>query len=400
MGDATLDFLASLDRPELWHTDEVPVFVPHEREKSVPGGGKIRVKVTEADLHTIARRANDREAQTGTLAVVTLGHRRPERDVPETEQPPVVGYARKWRVGRFGPKKLPCLYCTRYIRREEWDEAKRFPFRSVDFYPSKGEITGLALLKRDPELDMGMVAYHDGAVLLYSREVNMPDLPDPTKPPMADEPDEGYAQFEGHVAKHPVLSYVCSKYEGEAMGGGAPAVPGPESASLPAPAPGGGLPPPAPDMTPMQRDQVAIEYARSQRENTALRDELAGLRREVAQKDSEALVSQLQAEGYLLDKAEEVQYMAGLHKPARDARAASIRKNYRRDPTAGPLLPVGGRSERETSPTRKNAADFVDADLAKATQYMKEHPGCDWHDAEQYARGERTLAGRVLSNGR
>lgn len=416
--DPTLAFIERLEDPTLYRVvDNMPVFVPHSRKIKNEKTGKVtEVVVTEADLPDVAKEANRRFEEDGVPGVLTLGHRDPRKT--ETEQPPVVGATKDYRVGTFGPQNKPCVLATGYIRRDREDEAREYPFRSVDYYPGKKQITGVALLKRDPQLDMGMVTYREpaGLIIRYVRDTEMADDLDPTMPPgtpMKDD-DEGAAEeYRKHCYSHPYAKkyheQMCAQYGGMAFPSGTNgALPGGEPPALP--------PPPADDEAArMQRDSQAIRYARDQREREELRKQVNQLQSERNKDRAETRVIQLQAEGYLIpDRAKEVQKMAAMTTDAqRDERVEEIRLNYHRDPTAGLMLPVGddvdapqsGKTpdERPRPLGGSSGADLRyhgGTDLDKRyDQYLRAHVGADYEEAMSYARGEISLHGQPVANG-
>ncbi len=235
--DPTLTFMRQLDDPTLYHTVEnVPVFVPHDLMKMV-GGKKVKVKVTPTILQRIADHANDRAKKRRTLAILTLGHRL--RGVPETDQPPVVGYCLgNWRVGTFGEDEIPCLYCTEKVKQKYKEEAGEYPFRSVEYYMDRDEVTAVSLLKTDPEFDLGMIAYEQNGeiVIRYGKDDTMPDnLPDPTMapdpaadvtPPPVDNDEVDRKAVYGNPKAAAYYSRMCAKY-------GAPAMPGATNGAMP-----------------------------------------------------------------------------------------------------------------------------------------------------------------------
>lgn len=157
--DATLEFLESLKDESRWHIRRnVPVFGPHSRKDAE---GKERYKVTDKTLERICNNAREREKKKGVVGLLSIGHRPLDRNLPESEVPRFakpVGYILNYRNTGFGPEGEPCAMVDEYIKKEHWEEAKHFPFRSAEYWPSREEITGVALLLRDPELDLGMVA--------------------------------------------------------------------------------------------------------------------------------------------------------------------------------------------------------------------------------------------------
>ncbi len=159
--DPTLDFMAGLDDPDKYvRVQNAPIFIPHERDAKDKDGNPIKIVITEQDLAPIANQINERETSYGVPPILTIGHRRQaDPNFPEHLQPPIVGCVREAHVGYFGPQQKPAVLATLYYKKDAWEEAKEFPFRSVDFYPGSNKVTGVALLKRDPFLPMGVISY-------------------------------------------------------------------------------------------------------------------------------------------------------------------------------------------------------------------------------------------------
>lgn len=167
-GDATLDFLARLNDPAQWViVRDVPIFRPHTRRNQ---DGSVKYTVSEHDIENIAITGAAKERENGVAGIITLGHRLVDPRAPEPQQPRVVGYLRNMRPGRFGPEQVPCDLVDAYYKRDDWDEARKYPFRSAEYYPAKREITGVALLVRDPELELGVVSYAAPETAYYARE--------------------------------------------------------------------------------------------------------------------------------------------------------------------------------------------------------------------------------------
>jgi len=163
--DPTMDLIRSLDNPAKWLMQTVVAFVPHEithPAKRLADGTTLppeRIKVTEDQLRQDADRANARAAATGRLDTLTIGHRKFDPGFPETQQPPLVGFCRNYRVqwierekGRF----LALVY-DEYAAKDkaqQYDLYRQFPFRSAEYHPTVG-MQGVAALVRPPALDMG-----------------------------------------------------------------------------------------------------------------------------------------------------------------------------------------------------------------------------------------------------
>lgn len=156
--DATADFAATLNDPNRWLIKRgVPIFKSHQRTD--PNTGKPIV-VDEQKLQRIAANMAQAEQFNGVPIRITLGHTEPGK--PETQQPPVCGYYRNPRVQPFGPNAEPAIVCDEWLDPQYKSVRKNYPYRSAEYYDDTEQITGAALLTRDPYLDLGIVAYADG----------------------------------------------------------------------------------------------------------------------------------------------------------------------------------------------------------------------------------------------
>lgn len=187
--DATRDFAAALADPSRWVIKTgVPVFKPHERTD--PNTGKL-IRVDVAKLHEIAANMQRLERDAGVPVRITLGHTQPQ--APEVAQPPICGYYRNARVGTFGPRNEPAVIADEWLDPQYGGVRKNYPYRSSEYYDDTKQITGVALLTRDPYLDLGVVAYsrtapcathysRAGAPAPYLFTFGDDEMPQPTYP--------------------------------------------------------------------------------------------------------------------------------------------------------------------------------------------------------------------------
>ena len=118
--------------------------------------------------------------------------------------------------------------------------------------------------------------------------------------------------------------------------------------------------------------------------STPTKEEIQKIHYERDLAECERSVVQLEAEGYDLDRAAEVKTLVALAPDGRKQHLERIRRYYRQAPV-GPMVPVyGGPVEGGDG-----GEQFTQADLDRAHQYMRAHPGCEWDAAEQYAREGR-----------
>lgn len=364
--DPTLDFLARLDDPTQWVVvKNVPVFRPHKRTVKQADGTDQTVEVTEADMPRIAAKYQRLEKEFGVIPRMTLGHTLLDPQTPERKQPPIVGYGRNLRVGTFGPAKAVAVLADCYYRRDCWEEAKEYPYRSAEYYSNSKEITGIALLKRDPQLDMGMVTYRRGESPYYlymgddakmddkanpAGEGSPVDPPDAAQEKLTPEEEKMADKFMRHYSrKFPAMQQF--------MAAPAPACPSGTN---------GG--PPAPGRQDMGRQDSPVLNARVQ----ALENQLRETQSQYVRAECERELERLESTGYQLDKAQEAAAMLPMTPEQRSARLKYIQQFYRQAPVGNSFLPVPVFADGR--PNAQGKATFSDAEADKAIHYMAMHP--------------------------
>lgn len=322
-GDPTMAFLRSFDDPTKWVIKRnVPIFKPHRRVVKQADGSEVEVVVTADDLPQIAENMRRLEYDHGVAARLTAGHITGQ---PEHQQPVLFGFTRLGtaRAGTFGPKNEPAVLTDEYLFPAKAAEREAYPYRSPEYYPGQKVIRGVALLKRDPFLDLGVVySAPDGHCHSYAAEVNPMTTP---ATPTAEEA----AQLDALVPKH--LAYCLQKFNLQPAG--KPADPN----ALPEP-------------VRMQLDQMRVNYentvAQHAATTTRLQTELEAIRYERDQERCERQVIQLEAEGYQLgDRSRMVGRLAKMDEATRAAEIEHIRVCYARVPVTRPgeqIVPATG----------------------------------------------------------
>lgn len=401
VADPTLASLKLLDDPSRWIVvKRVPVFCAHRRKvKNKETGEEKEIVVTDDDLHEIAANARALERDSGGVPGLWLGHRKPDPNAPETEQPPLVGFSRNWTVGKWGPRhKLGVLVDLCYDRRH-WHEAKKYPYRSAEFYGNTNEVTGVALLKRDPQLDMGMILNaRDGEPIFYAA--------DPTEPPPKPDPKEeleeeleeeegkkkgdGEEKFSPEDEEHYRRFAKCMQRFMSAMG--------PSNAGLPAPVKkDAGLDRNSePDR--MQRTQESVQYRRDQEEKAALSRRVKALEQarqedalRYARNETQLVVEGLAREGFQLGTAEEMrklaERMAKMSTNERIDYEREIRDKWNRAPVGGDWLDT--RAEADTYARLTGERDGTPDGVHQAPRghdavlaYMRANPGMTYEQAQ------------------
>lgn len=411
--DPTLQLLRDLEDPEKYvRVDNVPIFIPHRRTRLktdaagrpvLDGEGKPQaetIEVKESDLPRIAENINANFKESGVPFRITLGHIRQDPAVPETAQPKVVGWGKNARVGTFGPKAKPAVLGTCYYRKDCYREAMEYPYRSAEYYHGAREITGVALLKRDPELDMGVLTYEraDGA-WLYALENTMPDMtpPAPAAPPAAPPapaaPDHAAMadEYLRHCMSHPHHGALAAHYAGMAMPAAAPALPSATNGAVPGAEKKEHEPPKKEheakddgDKDDYARRQEMLAY---QRDNAALQKRIAELEQDNARRKhrEEMLVYErdldaLSDAGWQFDRKAEVAEAETMTVEQRKQQLGRIQRSYARAPIGGDLVPTLSSVGTEGANGTPREKVLDQARLDEAATYMRKN-GVTWDEA-------------------
>lgn len=422
MSDAATRSLDSLNDRSQWEViPAVPVFDAHDEEVSpdaaqatpawvVREGDRLVRRFDRQALQELADRANRRDRESGDLSPVGPGHTVPDqydadgrlvRKVPEGEQPPVWGYARNWRVGEFGPSRKLGLLCDLYVRSDRADEVRRdYPRRSVELWLRDRMIDWIALLRRTPRRDLGLLTNsRRGACLRYAMEDFMPHDLDKDLPPggptdtlpdadaLTPEEEKTAARYWKHYMKDPVMQFVKGCYEKGGMGGDLPPPPPP----APAPAPAAGDLPPPPAMPPappgekeperMQRlEAYMVQYDRYAK---AMHGRLQAAERAARHATRKDVLVQYQNAGIQLDLARELQRYGDADEKTWRLHCEDIVASYGRDITAGPDVPVFSGNPLQ-APAHPDV--LTEEHQQRAQRYMRQ-TGCDWDEAVSRTKG-------------
>ncbi len=370
--------MARLGDESLWHIRRgVPVFKCHDR-KRVGQDGKpfVAYSVTARDLDDIAAKMRRNQAK-GVPARMTVGHINPDGSFPESDQPEVVGYWLNAREGTFGPNAEPCVLCDGYVKSDAVELVRGRPYRSSEFYPASKEIRGIALLTRDPELDLGSVELYaigkgwhfaSSPGVFYMADEKEPNKEEAKEEKLGEEmakdgEPEGHKEFLGHM-EHYAKSDV-GKWVGYAMhcyseNAGGPGMASATDERIPTANVGE-----KEDevMSRMQRDDQAVNYARLEvqmnklaKQCEAYQQQIGLLTKERDLADCERMFARLQAEHYQLKDScvDFVKEMLPLSAGEREKRLAFIRKYVPRDMADGVMPLEVYQGQAETRPAPKN----------------------------------------------
>ncbi len=157
--DTSLEAMKRFDDRSRWVVKPgVPVFDEHDA-------------FSKDRLELIAANCNLREKKTGDACPIVIGHTIP--GAPEADQPSAVGYARNFRVGTFGPSKKVGILSDFWIKSGSYDAVSKEDWRrSVELWPDELFFDPIALLRRTPKRDLGLLTFGKGKTILLVRNVS------------------------------------------------------------------------------------------------------------------------------------------------------------------------------------------------------------------------------------
>ncbi len=354
------DAVAKLRDKSQWVVKEgVPVFCEHDE---CDADGKVVKHWGRDELEVIASNAREAFEKRGHAPRITIGHTLRGPNVKEKEQPPLVGFQMEPRVGEFGPEGQLGILCDFYYYPDKADEAKEYPYRSVELYPGTKELAGCALLKRDPKLQMGMVCYErSGDLARYSMDQELDVANTSHDDPMMD-------KMMRALHDHPAFKHMVRRYMDEtgdcSMGGMSKYMgtdPNPEESPMPTPTPAT----PDPGQLQSQYDNLKAELAEERKQRTALEARL----REEGRKGE---LMQLSRDGYKFDANDLLTQVKDLPQDQYERQVTFIKKYVPCEPAEQGIL----RTVEDTveKPMTKD-------DMQACRQYHKEHPDLTWESA-------------------
>lgn len=226
----------------------VPIFDEHSEYDDE---GNLTQRFDKSKLEAICKECNKRAETTGDLSPFGPGHT--ISGAPEQSQPPIWGYVHNYRIGKYGPDQKTGILADLYVKKTVKDNGDTltaqealdaYPRRSIELWVKDKMIDWVALLKRTPQRDLGLLTYDKtthtnviakggvryakpdrtaafaarerGGKLYYSMELADMDAMKPTLPA-----DAGHdPEFHGKVMKcmksaYPRLDDLHKKYEME-----------------------------------------------------------------------------------------------------------------------------------------------------------------------------------------
>ena len=207
--------------------------------------GSFVAKIDESYLDKFVKHMNDREQLTGDLCPLVIGHTPDAGDgyVPETDQPPIVGYARSWFKAPLGNTGRYAAFFTPWIRKDRVQLAKDHPRRSCEVWVSRYEADPISLLgATTPARDLGLMklSRNGSLTVLSPGDPIQMDPTNPTGAPPANPAESGSNKdVEGKLDQIlAALTQLTTQLTSMTAPGGAP--PGaPPGAAPPGAAPGG-----------------------------------------------------------------------------------------------------------------------------------------------------------------
>ncbi len=307
----------------------------------------------EQYLKDLADKMNARQAETGDLATVWLGHRIHED--AETDLPPIIGYLKDYELGELGDKKV--LLADMYIKPEFKEESTGYPRRSVELYAKKYLIDGVALLKRQAAMDLGMLAASE------KQEKIICECPEKIQETDKYSMDEAQI-FEMVIKKmmdHPKLAHLFNEDKEHNPITEKDTVMSKEMA-----APSGSntfVPEVIPD-APKKEDKKEYEEIAEElvKVNQELQDTKKMYQAQIREKDFVAL----EMEGYTFDKEEELKFALNLTEEDYKNHLARIKKNYQRTLAGKKAIPLATGEKELVNP--KKVAEFA---LKKGMTYAE-----------------------------
>ncbi len=213
--------VAELSNPDLFtKIENVPVFTPENVWKTVRDANNelkwVQLQVDEKDLEEIAKNTNA-DCKVGNLPIGTIGHLNYDRTAEETKQPPWCSLWSDFKVTKFGPDNSVGITATHYVRKKMADEAAEYPRRSPDYNIKTKKISGIALLKREAQMPLGVIGHGNDPVISCAFEegsdagMGTPEVNrDPTSQPNANDPDPKLAS----MMEQCCAQYMAKNYPG------------------------------------------------------------------------------------------------------------------------------------------------------------------------------------------
>lgn len=389
--DATKISLAELkDESKYVCKKGVPWFRAHKKQIWNDKLAKYEeLEVLEADLSEIADNMKALERE-GRAFRITNGHIEIGPGAKEKDQPELLGLACNARVGKFGPKQIPCVMVDEYIKVGKVGHIEDRIYRSAEFYRQRKNITGAAALLRDPQLNLGVILYgSEDKALMYGEPVGNDADDKPVVPEMSNNEDdlspEEVKLFERLMAYMQKTQQAQMQQQNAAMGP-MNAMPGQQQ-------------PPQPSAYQESQMSEAVakpnpnespEFFAMKTELESNRKRLADIEPERTKEKSTNLLDRLEhVEHYKLDRADELEAMCATDDAGRAKIAARIRKNHQKVPGSEDEVTVAYSDDNLPLPGREPSVHDEPENYQETLDYMRENGEYDFEKAQRIVNAKK-----------
>jgi hypothetical protein len=393
---------------------DVPILDEHTL---LDDAGNALLNIDANRLRVIAQRANTRIRQTGDLVPIVIGHTKD--NAPEQQQPEIVGYAGPFNIGPFfntGKKALKALF---KFFKNKLNKIRQFPRRSVELWLSDLRIDPISLLgATTPERDLGLLRLSREGKRVYRRVLpsqtgesvdNVQEIVDAVLAALEESDVWKWAKEQMNEGQYPKegeeeamgLDDLGVQGEGEedaempgeeAAGVGSDEEAGipPEEAEMPpkkgekplkmgAGAPAASMPSGSNSYVPgglerkrMARDQASTLRHRYERRLQAQEQETQDLRRKLQRSNRERDLIQLESEGVMLDRVEELDAVEKLDDADYTKYLGRLKKRYSKAPIGGVSWNIQHeRGESQAGISRDQALEIADYAAKKGIGYLE-----------------------------
>lgn len=378
----------------------VPILDEHDL---VDDEGRVLVNLDDSFLQRVARNNNQRIKETGDETPIIVGHTKD--GLPERHQPEIVGWASNFRVRRLFKTGRKAIFATMRFLKDKIQVVKQLPRRSVELWLKKMVIDPISLLgSTTPERDLGLLRFSKDNQT-YSPVFPSEDQMDNDKNALVQAVlaalketdvwkfvesqmnDAGGDDLGGDIGgmddMPPVDDEMALEGDEDMDLGGDDDVPldddEDEDPKKQYSASGTNTGIPMLDRVKMQRDSLKIRLARveaaEKQKDKVIKD--LQLKFQRAERDKDLL--QLESEGYLFDRAEELEDLVGVPEKQYKKRLQMIKKRYQKAPVGELGIYTADRSERSS----------VSKDKMARVVALASEKGISYPEALKQVEGER-----------
>ena len=353
--------------------EDIPILDEH----TVNYAGKT-LTIDEKVLLKICNNQNRRVEETGDEVPIVIGHT--IDGAPEKDQPEIIGYASHFRVLPLKKTKRKAIFCRWRILKDKMPLLRRYPRRSVELWLSKMEIDPISLLGAStPERNLGLIRYNkQGTSYSYSLEEGNMEKDEIVKEVLAQLEEQDWVKLLKNLAEELKEALSEEKEPPEVSeeepvkeeGASATNTYIPESVGRD-----------EKEVYQRSLDSLRIKLSRYEAQTKALETEVSSLRKKYQRVEREKDLVQLEAEGYLLDRNEELDSTDSLSDDSFKKHLDLIRKRYQKAPLSKSIIiPASGRiSEEDKKEKTKKAVEL-------ATK-----KNLSWDDAWEQVNGEQVF---------